>query len=144
MNRSTPGLPVHPQLIKKGKIQPNCEQGGQPAASVWVHFLPESPSIPVRTTLIHLRGPGCPLAHTAPTRADKLCVLAHVLTVWWWFSADNLSIFVAPFLGEEAEHRQKGGGPSGVVWEQQWASNAQTTPGEKALLFTRSSPLAIN
>ena len=94
------------ELIKKGKIQPNCEQGGQPAASVWVHFLPESPSIPVRTTLIHLRGPGCPLAHTAPTRADKLCVLAHVLTVWWWFSADNLSIFVAPFLGEEAEQTE--------------------------------------
>ena len=49
--------------IKKGKIQPNCDQGGQPTASVWVHFLPESPSTPVRTALIHPRGPGCPL-HT--------------------------------------------------------------------------------
>lgn len=92
--------------IKKGKIQPNCDQGGQPTASVWVHFLPGSPSIPVRTALIHPRGPGCPLAHTAPTRADKPCVPAYVLTAWWWFSADNLSVFVAPFLGEEAEHRR--------------------------------------
>lgn len=91
--------------IKKGKIQPNCDQGGQPTASVWVHFLPvslyssEDSSDPPQR-------PWLPPAHTAPTRADKPCVLAYVLTAWWWFSADNLSVFVAPFLGEEAEHRR--------------------------------------
>ena len=104
---------------------------------------PGSPSIPVRTALIHPRGPGCPLAHTAPTRADKPCVPAYVLTAWWWFSADNLSVFVAPFLGEEAEYRRVedqagwGGSSNGLQMH-------RPHPREKALLFTRSSPLAIN
>ena len=37
----------------------------------------------------------------------QVLVLAHALTAWWWLSVDNFSMFVAPFLGEEAEHRQR-------------------------------------
>lgn len=56
--------------------------------------------------------------HTAPTRADKPWVLLCELTTWWWSPAGNLSVLVAPSLREEAEHREKGGGPRGVGWEQ--------------------------